>query len=273
VNSAPDTAAIRVRRKWSRCCGVLLLLAALWISPSGVAQPVEAGKPETAFKAWPEAGFERAETRIARSTEVYPDGLPPYEYRLNLSLVFVEGTSWNQARVLRHVRKTARILGACGIALDRVRLVKARVPKELRRIDVSDPVPGSDIPRKVQQLSAMMPRTADWPVLFFIGRIDGEDELARSYQRGDVPLDQLTQYPYMNTAWIAYKTHWVERAEDGYSTVAHELAHLLCECGHEGGTERHLLHKFRNFLGAEVLPQHCQQFLRSPLLYRATAPQ
>ncbi|MEX2303255.1 MAG: hypothetical protein WD733_20095 [Bryobacterales bacterium] len=269
----PEIAVRRARRKKPPCYCMLLLLSALWIAPRGVAQPVDAEKPETAFNAWPDAGFERAETRLARSTEIYPDGAPAYDYRLNLSLVFVEGTSWNQARVLRHVRKTANILGACGIALDRVRLVKARVPNELRRIDVSEPVLGSDIPRKVQRLSAMMPRTADWPVLFFIARIDGEDELARSYQRGDVPLDQLSRYPYMNTAWIAYKTHWIERAEDGYSTVAHELAHLLCECGHEGGSQRHLLHKFRNFLGAEVLPQHCQQFLRSPLLSRPSAVQ
>ena len=273
MSGMPEIAVPRARRKQPPRSWLLLLLAALWPAPRGYAQTLEAGKPETAFRAWSEAGFERAETRLASPTEVYPDGAPAYDHRLNLSLVFVEGTSWNQARVLRHVRKTARILGACGIALDRVRLVKARVANELRRIDVNDLVPGSDIPRKVHQLSAMMPRTADWPVLFFIARIDGEDELARSYQRGDVPLDQLSRYPYMNTAWIAYKTHWIERAEDGYSTVAHELAHLLCECGHEGGSARHLLHKFRNFLGAEVLPQHCQQFLRSPLLSRPSAVQ
>jgi hypothetical protein len=45
----------------------------------------------------------------------------------------------------------------------------------------------------------------------------------------------------------------------------------LCECGHEGGTERHLLHEFRNFLGARALPRHCEQFLRSPLVRSAAA--
>lgn len=248
------------------------LVLALWPSLQAFAQPAQA-TASAQFAPWPQAGFERAETRRARRDEIYPGGLPGHKYQLDLSLVFLQRTSWNQARVLRHVRKTAGILGACGIELGDVRLVKARVPATLRRIDVSDLMPGSDIPRNVYSLASMLPREADWPALFFIAGIEGDDVLARSYQRGDVPLDQLARYPYMNTAWIAYKTHWVERPEDEYSTVAHELAHLLCECGHEGGAQRHLLHKFRNFLGADVLPQHCEQFLRSPLLRSSPIPQ
>jgi hypothetical protein len=219
------------------------------------------------FLAWPETGFKRAETRMVEPFEIYPEGAPGYRDRLALTLVYLEGTSWTQARVLRHVRKTARILSPCAIELDRVRLVKAEVSKDLRRIDTSDVVAASDIPRDVQQLSSMLPASADWPALFFVDRfVVEEDALARSYQQGEVPFEEIKKYPYMNTAWISYKTHWIERAEDGYSTVAHELAHLLCRCGHEDGSERHLLHEFRNFLGTRVLPQHCNQFLQSPIV-------
>lgn len=164
------------------------------------------------------------------------------------------------------MRRTAAILAPCEIRLDRVRYVKARAPGVRHDLDMSAPGPNGAPPLDVQELSAFAPRSADWPLVFFVGRLEGEDALARSYQRGDVPAEKLRDYPYMETAWIAFKTHWIERKEKTYSSVAHELAHLLCACGHREADRRHLLHPYRNFLGAFVLPEDCAAFRASSLV-------
>jgi len=192
--------------------------------------------------------------------------LAAQSHELDLTAVILRGSNWNRNRVEDHLERTRRIFAACGVELDDVAIVETDGPGGRHDLDFATPVPGSQIPQDVYDFASALPPETAWPVVVFAGRLEGIDDLARSFQRGPVPDDELFRYPYMNTAWIAYKTHWIERREDEYSSVAHELGHLLCECGHKGGERRHLLHEFRNFLGAEVLPEHCAAFRRSPLV-------
>jgi hypothetical protein len=251
------------RRRWYVC--VLMFLS--WLAAPALGQPKEPDESNK-FVRWSETGFERAHSRVLRPEELYGKRPPSLDYSLGFTAVFLEGTGWREARVIRQIRKTARIFEPCGIELRDVRLVRAHVPQELRNIDVNDKVPGSDVPRDVYRLVRLLPGSAKWPVVFFIGNIRGEEVLARSYQQGNVPATELRDYPYMNSAWISYRAHWLERPEDDYSALAHEVAHLLCRCGHERGPQRHLLHEYRNFLGAHVLGAHCEQFRSSNLVTR-----
>lgn len=248
--------------EWLACT---LFFLASTITPV-LAQPGKSEGPSRRFSKWPGTEFDRAYARLLRPEEIYGNRVPDHSRSLAFTAIYLEGTSWSEARALRHIRKTARILQPCGIQLTRIRLAKVRTPKTLRNIDVADKIPGADIPRDVYDIAAKLPSKTNWPAIFFVGRILGEEVLARSYQQGDVSAGALKDYPYMNTAWVSYRAHWVERPEDEYSALAHEIAHLLCRCGHEGGPQRHLLHEFRNFLGSQVLPQHCQKFRTSPLV-------
>ena len=83
---------------------------------------------------------------------------------------------------------------------------------------------------------------------------------------------QQREHPYLNTIWISYRAHWMDRPDEMYSPLAHELGHLLCECGHTGGEHRHLLHEKRNFLGADVLPEHCSAFRKGLSIQRIAQP-
>lgn len=243
-----------------------VLIPCIWLTAPALSQPKEPETPSSRFSTWSETGFDRADTRLLRFDEIYGKRAPAQDHHLALTAVYLQGTSWSEARVLRHIRRTARILEPCGIELIGVRLVKAWIPRELRSIDTTDKIPGTEVPQSVYRLSSYLPKSAEWPVVFFVGRIDGEEVLARSYQQGDVPAGELKDYPYMNSAWISYRAHWVERPEDEYSVLAHELAHLLCRCGHERGAQRHLLHEYRNFLGSHVLTQHCEMFRSSNMV-------
>ena len=126
--------------------------------------------------------------------------------------------------------------------------------------------PQAQVPLDVVRLAGLLPRSADWPAVFFVGRLLGDDALARSYGRGDIPPGRDKDYPYMQTAWIAYKTHWIERRDEDYSSLAHELVHLLCDCEHVEDEEPHLMNTHRNMLSARIRPEHCADILASPLL-------
>ncbi len=218
------------------------------------------------YQLWPGARFEHAVARNVATHEIYPDGSPDFPARLPLTLVLLNRTHWSESRALRHVRKTAAIFSACEIELAGVRLARVSLRDGRHDIDMKTLVPGSDLPAAVVDIAARIPVPAPWPRIFFVGRLVGDNALARSYRRGAINAEHARRYPYMNTAWIAYRAHWAERSEDRYSSLAHELAHLLCECGHSGGERRHLLHESRNFLGTAILEEDCRRMRSSPLL-------
>ncbi len=216
------------------------------------------------FEPWPHSGFAQAESRLVAMDEIYPKADRPAAFSLNLTVLFARRTPWSEARALRQIGKTAQIFRACEIGLQRVRLVRLRLPKPLRTIDATAVDRASGAPRGVRILAERLPPGSDYPAAFLIGGIRGEASLARSY-RAQGP--SAPSAPYLNTAWIAYRAHWIARQDELYSPLAHELAHLLCACGHQRTAERHLLHSARNFLSSRVLPQHCARFQASPLVF------
>lgn len=221
------------------------------------------GEPRTSFGPWTEAGFDDAEQRMLSVSEIYPRELPKLPLHLNATVLFDRGTPWTQARAIGQIRRTAAIFAPCGIALDRVRLVRLSLPPGLRRIGVAVDDSDSEVPRNVVELAALLPPETDYPAAFLVGRVEAGDSLAISFQ---APQSGGDSAPYFDTAWIGYQAHWLPRADDRYSPLAHEFAHLLCRCGHSPATERHLLHEARNFLSASVLPEHCERFQESSLV-------
>lgn len=224
---------------------------------------VGVGQERRRFAPWPEAGYPGAESRPLDLAEIYPRGRPALPHRLDATVLYTRGTPWTAARALRQIRLTAAILAPCGISFGRVRLARLRLPAERRRIDIGAADPASGVPAAVAELAALLPPDAAYPAAFLIGRVDGSESLAVSYRARD---DAGPRAAYFNTAWIGYRAHWLPRRDDRYSPLAHEFAHLLCRCGHQAAERRHLLHEARNFLSAEILPEHCERFRESPLL-------
>lgn len=234
-----------------------LSLAALLAS----ATALEAG---SRFAPWAESGFASAEARQLSERDLYPKGRPSLPFSLDATVAFDQRTPWTQSRAIRQLRKTAAILEACGVSIRDVTLVRLALPPRDRRIDttLTDPVTG--VPPAVARLAKQLPATASYPAAFLIGRVAGTASLAVSYRP---QLEDEATAPYFNTAWIAYQSHWLPRPDESYSPLAHELAHLLCRCGHTETAQRHLLHSARNFLSSAVLPDDCKRIQDSPLLY------
>lgn len=242
---------------WGLSPRAALLLASLLAGGAAV-------EARSRFAPWAESGFGSAEARQLTERELYPKGRPSLPYSLDATVAFDRRTPWTQARAIRQLRKTAAIFATCGVDIRDVTLVRLALPPEDRRIDtaLTDPVTG--VPPTVARLAARLPAAAAYPAAFLIGRVAGTASLAVSYRpriEGDATA------PYFNTAWIAYQSHWLPRRDDSYSPLAHELAHLLCRCGHTETAQLHLLHSARNFLSSAVLPDDCKRIQDSPLLH------
>ena len=215
------------------------------------------------FAPWTDSGFLGADQRWLHPDEIYPRGVPELSFELDATVMFARGTPWTQARAVRQIRRTAGILGSCGVRMGRIRLVRLPLGPDRRRIDVSESDPATGVPAAVAELSALLPAATPHPVAFLIARVAGTESLAVSYRARD---ESGPGAPYLNTAWIGYRAHWLPRKDEEYSALAHEFAHLLCRCGHTAGPTRHLLHSARNFLASTVLPEHCRRIASSPLL-------
>ena len=228
-----------------------------------VASCAAAGQGPAGFVPWTDSGFSRAEHRTLRQDEIYPRGLPDLPHRLDATILYARNTPWSQARALRQLRLAADILSHCGIAFGQVRLARLVLNARHRRLNAATVDPETRVPEAVAELAAMLPAGTAYPVAFLIGRVDGTKSLAVSYRALDADGPSA---PYFDSAWISYPAHWLPRHDRRYSALAHEFAHLLCRCGHSFSANRHLLHGSRNFLSAEVLPEHCQLFKSSPLV-------
>ncbi len=236
-----------------------LLTGASFLLASGLSS----AQKESGFKQWTESSFQDAQIRVIAEYEIYPTGRPVLPYTLDTTILYLRGTPWTEARALRHIRRTAAIFEPCGINLGTVQLGRLYLPKADRRLDTSLPDPATGVPDTADRLAALLPTDAVYPVAFLIGRVDGTRSMAISYRPR---TDQHTQAAFLNTAWIGYQAHWFPRKDDQYSPLAHELAHLLCRCGHSDTEQHHLLHSARNFLSSDVLPEHCQRFQGSPFV-------
>ena len=219
---------------------------------------------------WAASGFVRADRLRWDSDEL---GVGDFPLSVPLTVVIARGSNWTPARVLRQVRKTAATLAGCEIVLGPVTLVRAQLPTGEHDIDTVVEPAGPQTPADVREIAGRIPRTAERPVAVFVGQLNGDAAVARSYRRAPgVSEAEQREHPYLNTIWISYRAHWMDRSDETYSPLAHEIGHLLCECGHTGGEHRHLLHEKRNFLGADVLPEHCAAFRRSRLIQQIARP-
>ena len=215
------------------------------------------------FTPWTDSGFDSAQARLLTERDLYPKGRPDLPFSLDVTVLFDQRTPWTQSRAIRQLRRTASIFEACGVSFRKVTLVRLSLPPTDRRIDTTLADPETGVPPTVERLAARLPAAADYPAAFLIGRVAGTASLAVSYRARH---EGAMTAPYLNTAWIAYQSHWLPRRDETYSPLAHELAHLLCRCGHSKTAQSHLLHSARNFLSSEVLPADCKRIENSPLL-------
>ena len=134
----------------------------------------------------------------------------PASHWLRLALVNVEGSGWTRERALDALREAARILGQCGVSVDRAEWIVLSAPP--RYLDFSTPA--------AREL-ARYHRVAR-PAIYLVRDTRNRPAFdAEAIGRGN----SRSRPELADTVWMTVATR------DAGPALAHELAHVLMDSG------------------------------------------
>jgi hypothetical protein len=180
----------------------------------------------------------------------------PTSYSFPLNIVIVDGTKWTREFVLEHISKIQKIYKACDMQADPINLIYVSPPKGYTEFSAPHD----------QEIADMIPDGVTRPILFLMGGIDtGEAYGSNDFAPGS-PRINLHE-----TAWLSQIVRTSDYAElflkKGYDPLAHELAHILCDCfGHIVSDEPNLSNQDGQLLSGDLMPYQCMAFQKSILL-------
>ena len=142
-------------------------------------------------------------------------------YILGLTLAYLEGSGWAPETIGAAVREGARILGQCGVALQKAELLLLRAPQRFH--DFSTPVS--------RELARSLPLAK--PTLYFV---------SGTRQRPAFEAEAIGRGNSRSRPELA-DTVWVTRDARHLGIVlAHELAHVLMDSGEHSDAPGNLMH-------------------------------
>jgi len=131
-------------------------------------------------------------------------------HRLDLTLAYLEGSAWTPEAVQAAAIEAGRILGQCGIAIEKAELVRIAAPERYR--DFFTPLS--------RQLARALPLGK--PTVYFVAGTRQRPAFdAEAIGRGN----SRTRPELADTVWVTRGTR------DLAIAVAHELAHVLMDSG------------------------------------------
>ncbi len=177
---------------------------------------------------------------------------PQEKYFFPLSIFMVKGTGWTREQVMSQINRTREILKQCQIEPSPVRL------------EVIEPPFGHTQytrPHDVEIVSTL-PESLK-PALFFMGA-DNTSEVYTSNIAEGSPMA-----PLMWTGWISQiimTPAYQSSIPRSYNPVAHEVAHLLCDCGHTESRNPNLLSDEITLLNDHLTEEQCESFKKSSFM-------
>lgn len=170
-----------------------------------------------------------------------------------LSIYIVEGTGWSDQEVKGHIEVLQKIFAQCQLRAAPLEIQKLQLKEEWHEFSAP----------KDQEIASHLNLQMDRATLFFMGGRDTAQAYGDEFAEGS-PRNILKW-----TGWIsrliespAYKA----RLPVGYNPVAHELGHILCNCGHVEGQRQNLMSGEPKNLGSQLTQQQCAEMRRSTLI-------
>lgn len=199
---------------------------------------------------WNQVGF--GQTRIENLD------VKIYTHEFDLSLVIFRDTGWTKKEVLTRMQRVAEIYTQCNIQLKSIKLVVTNAPRGWIDIDTDPKGENRDI-----RMAAVTPDISTLkPIIYFIRSIADESTGLAQIDDGRLP----PSHPLTNTIWMPHEVtteEYKNRRDSRYSPIAHEVAHILCRCGHIPGDEDNILSQYYDAANAQITPEQCEQFKSS----------
>ena len=197
---------------------------------------------------WENSGFKNVEYKEYAKNE-----FSGFTHALDLTLVNLRGSGWTEPLIKKTIKRVAEVYAQIGVKIENVKYFEVDPP--YGRVDISD--------EKDQDfdLAKLLP-TNKRPVIFFIkSNIEGDSGFAWTKDNANPPLADI--------AFITYKVNssdYIKKREKGYSTTAHEIAHILCECDHIEGTDYNILSRYYARQNSSFNEEQIIAIKNSPLL-------
>jgi hypothetical protein len=191
---------------------------------------------------------------------------------IDLILVVDDNSLWTKENMMSHIKRTQRTLKLCHIQIRNIEFINVDLPqKTITQLQVSDPYAGppelkianEGVPTEV--VTGFMLRTINNKSIAFAMNISS---VIRSERFPTMPSFR----PLLNTFWISdnhITNTSTPNAEKSYSTLAHELLHIIGDLGHlENNMRPNLMGGNDNFSKSYYInPEQCRSSNLFNLLY------
>ena len=211
----------------------------------------------TPVATWEGAGFTNAEIKtIDIPTPTKPRAVV-YTHEFDLSVVMLRDAGWNELMVRNSLARTSEIYSQCGIRIGKVKLVTVSSPNEKRGLTFSEEA-SSDVEMSIPDLKK--------PIIFLVSWISNTNHAA--FAKNRTKLLNEKQY---DTVWVSSyinsKDYKALRRKE-YSTVAHELAHVLGNTGHVTKGHANILREGEvgGLAGDKITKEQCELFKKYPMM-------
>lgn len=191
---------------------------------------------------------------------------------IDLILVVDENSLWKKENIQEHLDKTQRTLSLCDIQIRSIEFVNVDLPeKTIAQLQVENPYKG---PAELKIAKEGMP--IDIVTGFMLRTIKSKSIAFAMNMSSVINSERYSNMPsfrpLLNTFWIS-DNHITNRstpnAEKSYSTLAHELVHIVGDLGHlENNMRPNLMGGNDNYSkNYYINPEQCRLSHLFPLLY------
>lgn len=201
---------------------------------------------------WSDAGFKNTDI-ISISTPPIREPSKKITHEFNPSLVMFRNTGWSLDLIQKHLQKVNEIYSQCGIRVGTSKFIMVDPPNNW--LDV-----GPEINLSLVTMTPVINK----PIVYFV-RSSLEGHAAYAFTGTGNTCNEIV----CGTAWITDDINSPQRIgmyKANYSTVAHELAHILGDSDHVKDGSTNILADSFDKLDGTINPQQCEKFKNSNLV-------
>lgn len=215
-----------------------------------------------------ENGFKNIEVSTIPASDLYTAAeLSGAKHFIQPSFVLFRDTGWTKAQAVSHLKEIARIYNSktCRIFIKEALIVESDPYLDIKDIDWASIYTLPGIKGADMKIADQFPKDLSRPVIAFVRSVLYPADAAFSaaaFKAGDDPS-------YVNSTWIPARVNevnYIKQLPPGYDPIAHELAHLLGNTGHNTLSEPNILNDDFNKINDQILPEQCDAFLKSNLV-------
>ncbi len=218
---------------------------------------------------WEEHGFHNANLiDITVDDSLFDNTDYEYTHSLNLSLIVDQNSQWTEKLVREEFKKTLYIYAQCGIQIKSAKYISIKMPFQNYDFLAKYTGKGStklNTTRALQSISKL-PSHIDKPIIFFAETLD--QSLNVLAFREKTHTNNKTR-DLINTAYVStnlLKSFETDIININYSSMAHELGHLLDYIRHTKSGQINLMSNDIRFKSDVLTEDQCLLFKKSKLL-------